>query len=182
MSMFGDAFMIAVDINDLQLVQVLTVCGKASLGTRNSDGSTALHLAAAGLALHTLKYLISRGVDINAQDDSGRTPLHLVVENEAEQSANGVPLEGPESDAVVRITQCLMRHGADPTIKPFGAECCIDIASPQMRALLVARAGRSKTFLSARQSSPLVPRSTADSTAVAAAPAAPPPSPPPSAK
>lgn len=46
------------------------------------DGETLLHLAAAGCEEDLVRYLISLGLDVNARDDCGQTPLLSVAESD----------------------------------------------------------------------------------------------------
>jgi len=146
-TLFGDALMIAVDMNDLQMVQVLVVCGHADVHTRDSDGSTPLHLSAASNSLYTLEYLISKGADCNAPDNAGRTPLQVVVEAEAERAMDAAPLpfelpaqrigiSASAERALATVMSCLLRHGADPTRRSKANVCCLDIATGRTLELL----------------------------------------------
>ena len=64
------------------------ICQGAQLGARTDrTGETALHLAARYARADAAKRLLDAGADTNAQDHSGRTPLHTAVTADAQ----GVP-------------------------------------------------------------------------------------------
>ena len=72
---------------------------KQDVHTTDSDGATALHVAAAVGNIRTVKVLIESGSSVDAQDGMGRTPLHTAT-------ING------RSEAI----DVLLRNGADPTL------------------------------------------------------------------
>lgn len=49
------------------------------LEARDSQGRTALHLAALNKHDNTVRFLLSMGVDFDAVDNHGETPLHMAV-------------------------------------------------------------------------------------------------------
>ncbi|KAI9197031.1 hypothetical protein LWI28_029197 [Acer negundo] len=51
------------------------------LDSKDSQGRTALHMAAANGHLGIVEYLISRGVDVNASNEEKNTPLHWACLN-----------------------------------------------------------------------------------------------------
>lgn len=61
------------------------ICQGAQLGARTDrTGETALHLAARYARADAAKRLLDAGADTNAQDHSGRTPLHTAVTADAQ--------------------------------------------------------------------------------------------------
>jgi ankyrin repeat protein len=81
----GDsALMKAAHSNNAEAATALTG-RKAATDLRNKKGETALHLAAAGLHTKIVEAILARkpeGLDVNAPDGSGRTPLMLAADNE----------------------------------------------------------------------------------------------------
>lgn len=79
---------IAVQRNDLALVKRLASFG-IDVDAKNSDGYTALHIAAMKAADDTiLKYLLGQGADKTIKTDFDETALHLAQENELLQKQN----------------------------------------------------------------------------------------------
>jgi ankyrin repeat protein len=93
-----------------------------------------LHFAAQDGDLGQVRRLLSEGLDINAFDDLGKTPLHYAVEKERfevaqyliehgadvnarhEPSAGNTPLAEIAGNCSLRIAKLLVDSGADPTI------------------------------------------------------------------
>tara|TARA_R110002110_G_C13467497_1_gene719392 strand:- start:3848 stop:6112 length:2265 start_codon:yes stop_codon:yes gene_type:complete len=62
------------------------------------NGNTSLHIACQEQKLKSVRYLISKGADINAVNDNGETTLMLAIQN------------GPDSELIVKS---LLNHGAN---------------------------------------------------------------------
>lgn len=67
----------AVQVPD---VFAVFVAHNADLNTRNGNGDTALHVAAANNDAHAAEALIAAGADIDAAGNAGDTPLHRAVQ------------------------------------------------------------------------------------------------------
>lgn len=55
----------------------LFVSKKMPIDSLNSNGGTALHYAAFSKSANALMYLLSKGSNVNAQDNEGITPIYL---------------------------------------------------------------------------------------------------------
>ncbi|KAJ7964993.1 Ankyrin repeat domain-containing protein [Quillaja saponaria] len=70
-----EALLEAARYDDMEDVVSLASAG-VSLDSKDSQGRTALHMAAANGHLGILEYLISGGVDVSASNMEKNTPLH----------------------------------------------------------------------------------------------------------
>ena len=94
----------------VEIVRLLLSAGSDPNAATNHRRSTPLHYAADGFIngpawdakrqVETIRCLLDRGADIDAQDKNGATPLHRAVRTRCA--------------AAVR---CLLRAGSDPTLK-----------------------------------------------------------------
>ena len=87
----------------LQAVEVLLE-HKADINIRLTDKSTALITAVCHRRVELVKFLLSRGADVNA------TSLHAT------------PLSVAWGNRDVRIARILLEHGADPTLETNGCK------------------------------------------------------------
>ena len=67
----------AVLSGSIKLVQRFWI--ESGLAWRNGEGESLLHLAVSSGHVNVAKFLLKKGVDINATDNKQRTPLHLAV-------------------------------------------------------------------------------------------------------
>lgn len=65
---------------DNSIIKDYIQLGKADIETKDNNGQTALHLAAANGHTATVVLLLSNGANINAIDTNGCTPLHLSID------------------------------------------------------------------------------------------------------
>jgi hypothetical protein len=70
---------------------------RGNVNAKSHNGLTALHAAALTGGNETLEYLVSRGAEINALDEKGRSPLNV-----AEGIFSGVFLIHPETAEAIQ--------------------------------------------------------------------------------
>ncbi|MDN5247658.1 MAG: ankyrin repeat domain-containing protein [Wolbachia endosymbiont of Tyrophagus putrescentiae] len=71
----------------------------ANVETKDSNGSTALHIAAKSGNLDITRFLLDKGADFNAQDSLGFMPLHLAVEHGHLDIVKSLVEKGADVDA-----------------------------------------------------------------------------------
>jgi len=76
----GD-FVTAVQAGDTVKVRELLKTDSTLLELRDESGQSALHYAALANKPAMIELLISEGIDVNAQDNEGRTPLTVVEDS-----------------------------------------------------------------------------------------------------
>ncbi|KAI0443452.1 ankyrin [Xylaria telfairii] len=135
-----------------------------TLEVRNHGGETLLHFASAGCCIETMEFLIGQGLDINAVNSNGWTPLMCAL-----VPTEKVTLRGRNTTAIaeaVRAARLLLSHGAeaakttaegwtplhclalhrDGDRNGLGAELATDLMSrgvdPEARAPLLSPDGR----------------------------------------
>jgi len=69
----------AVKANDLAKVRSLIKNSPDLVSSKDEDGFTSLHLAAANGYKEMADFLLANGADVNAKDNSQSTPLHQAV-------------------------------------------------------------------------------------------------------
>lgn len=100
--------------NEEMLVKMIE-SGKIGLHTTNKENMDAFLFAIdCEFSLKTLELLLSKGFDVNCQDQDGRTPLHYAVD-----------LENAE------LVSFLMKHGARPDIQDFNYSTPLDEADKE---------------------------------------------------
>ena len=114
-------------------VSILLLDGGADVNLANSQGSTALHIAAGG-SVYITRSVVEKGASINARDINGRTSLHLAAEKAGSVSSMRLLLEAgayvneidgdleiPLSVAVehanTAATRILLNRGGDETFR-----------------------------------------------------------------
>ncbi|KAL3752179.1 hypothetical protein ACJRO7_012921 [Eucalyptus globulus] len=75
-----DALIDAARYGDMEDVTSLAAAG-VPLDSRDDQGRTALHMAAANGHLSIVDYIISKGADVNAANAEKNTPLHWACLN-----------------------------------------------------------------------------------------------------
>jgi hypothetical protein len=108
----------AAEVGDTDEVRHLLEQNPRLLSSTNSDGKSALHMAAAlpytEGHFEVAKLLIAKGADVNARDNEGSTTLHWV--------ACRPQLFG------LQIAELLLEHGANPDAESKGGDSPKDIA------------------------------------------------------
>jgi ankyrin repeat protein len=89
---------------------------EAALHLENHAGETLLHFASLGDRLETIEFLISRGLNVNARNSNGWTPLMCAL-----TPGNGYVLYRggghiKKLQHALRTAKFLLSHGADPLI------------------------------------------------------------------
>ena len=75
----GRQLLEAAERGDRARVAALLRGWPAGVATRDGEGQTPLHRAAAAGRHEVMALLLERGGDVDARDDRGRTPLHSMV-------------------------------------------------------------------------------------------------------
>ena len=99
----------------LEVVRILIEYNPAYIDARDEQGETPLHWATTGDNFKdgsVLRLLLEHGADINAQGQTGRTPLHVASQFGAQE--------------VVRV---LLKHGADVELKMNGGSTALQEAA-----------------------------------------------------
>lgn len=123
---------------------------------RNTKGETALHFACRLGKLDQIKELLAAGANTNTKDNAGWTPLHEVVQNGQLELVQlllqyntliNVPGQGNETplhEAVrfkhADIAEVLVKHGADIHIRNCKGETPYQLASSEMKNILLEAA------------------------------------------
>ncbi len=75
----------------------------AQVNAQNSDGNTALHLAAMNGYGHTITKLLRFGADVNALNHHNETPLEIAVLHERDDTVQQLVLSGAEVDVFTAV-------------------------------------------------------------------------------
>jgi ankyrin repeat protein len=70
----------ASQVGELVIIQSLVQDGGVDVNAKDEDARTALHYAAKGGHLETLKYLVGKGAEVNARDIKRKTALHYAAQ------------------------------------------------------------------------------------------------------
>ncbi len=85
---------------DLRACHELLTVGGVEVSAPDSEGSTALHKAAAGGSLHAILLLLGHGADANALDVTGHTALHYAAYKGNTDAAHALLASGCRREAV----------------------------------------------------------------------------------
>lgn len=131
---FSDSYNFLKAVRDKDGAKVMDVLGKPGstiVNTRDiSTGETALHIVTAQRDLSWMSFLIAKGANTNATDDSGKTPLMLATELRFLEGADLLLSHGAQVDktnnsgetALIRavhirdvpLIRLLVNNGANP--------------------------------------------------------------------
>ncbi|XP_018082254.1 MIB E3 ubiquitin protein ligase 2 S homeolog isoform X2 [Xenopus laevis] len=84
--------------NHQEVVEILIKEGRCDVNLRNNRNQTPLHLAVAQGHISLVHLLVTEGANVNAEDEDGDTPMHIVFVRqhlksiESQQEGNGSPL------------------------------------------------------------------------------------------
>ena len=92
-------------IRDVGMVQSLLKNG-ADVNCRKDDLRTPLHLAAYYVELKVARVLVEHKADVCLQDNEGKTPMHLLLENRLR-----------DDDDIVDLARLLLEHGTDENMR-----------------------------------------------------------------
>ncbi|KAG8434369.1 hypothetical protein GDO86_012666 [Hymenochirus boettgeri] len=84
--------------NHQEVVEILIKEGRCDVSLRNNRNQTPLHLAVTQGHINLVQLLVTEGADVNAEDEDGDTPMHIVfvrqhpMSIEPQQESNGSSL------------------------------------------------------------------------------------------
>ena len=97
----------------------LHMAAGAGQGDRIGHGATHRHAPGANAWMRAVRYLVEEvGLDVNARDHTGLTPLH-----------------GAAGRGDIEMIQYLVEHGADPTLKARDGDSTADYANSRVRGI-----------------------------------------------
>ena len=148
----ADVIYSAAKRGNLALQEHLKNCANIN-DVRNSDGETALHLAARNGHLHASQLLIYNNANVHEKDNSGQTPLHLsatfgrvdvlkvLISNKAnvhEKDKSGqTPLHVAALYGNVKASQVLIGNNANVHEKDKSGQTPLDVARLNSRNTVV---------------------------------------------
>ncbi|RYP05240.1 hypothetical protein DL764_003947 [Monosporascus ibericus] len=80
----------------------------------NHNGETLLHFAAAGCRIEVMEYLLSQGLDVNATNSNGWTPLMCALTPIDHNAVMSTEIKGLAE--AMRAAYHLLSHGANPNV------------------------------------------------------------------
>jgi len=92
-----------------ETVQIL-IENVTNTNLRNDQGQTALHKASLGGYPNIIQLILNHSADVDAQDNDGLTPLHLIISKVSMNSEDFEIYE--DSDPLREAIKLLLEHGA----------------------------------------------------------------------
>ncbi|MGG3928307.1 ankyrin repeat domain-containing protein [Metabacillus fastidiosus] len=130
------------EIDEFEEIKNILRKNPSLISGRDQYGFSILHAAVMTENEELVEYLIEMGADVNAKNDEGISPLHIVLdEGVAECLLNNgdTPLhtqvsEGEES---IDVIQFLLKRGAKPVMRNKFGETPLDIAESREENLII---------------------------------------------
>lgn len=98
---------------------------------RDQRGETPLHVAASSWNWTMVEYLVSKGAEVNAQDNDGHTALHFAVDRNCGWRGEWAVT----SDDLVKTVDTLLAFGADAETRSSSGETACNTALASLRAI-----------------------------------------------
>lgn len=154
----------ACSAQDLALLEELVSAGMSpEAPTPWLNGGTLLHVAASWGAQKVVRWLLERGVAVDASDNKGRTPLHLAAKSNRSEVITALLDGGAAVDAADRagdtalhvaagagfsvVVRTLLARGANVNPLNRGKRTPLDLARGKAAALLKDAGGKLKPYL-----------------------------------
>ncbi|XP_070548474.1 B-cell lymphoma 3 protein-like isoform X2 [Ptychodera flava] len=138
---------LACQRSNMECLHSVTTCSRhpVDLDAKNYEGLTPLHLAVSTGNADVIRFLLSKGADIDCPDGkSGRTALFYAVENEqkdvieilldhnadvnAQSYSGNTALHVASGRGFISIVRSLLRHGADMSMKNYHCDTAVTVA------------------------------------------------------
>jgi ankyrin repeat protein/phage FluMu protein Com len=128
------------------------LCNKSDVNGKDTDGQTALHIAARMDNVEMAKLLLAHGASVNEKDNQGKTPIFAAARKNSRQMLELLIAHGADVNArndegwtPLHLVACfaqggaaelLLAHGADPRLKDRSGRTASQVALDRKSALL----------------------------------------------